>query len=174
LKNIKRGGNVGRRKESTAEHVFSSLVLARYYLKKINGLDEKKVMKLLLYHDMVEVHSGDIKAWTGRFKVMKEKKELASFNKLLKTLPFEIRKEFHDSWLEYSSGKTREALFCHAIDHMDAMINNINDAKLFERYSITAKRIMDIKGKYYAPFPLLKKDLMALIVFLRKKGIMKQ
>ena len=59
LKQVNRNTNVLLRKESTAEYVFSSMILAQYFLKKIKGLNENKVMKLLLYHDLVEVYAGD-------------------------------------------------------------------------------------------------------------------
>ena len=170
LKHIKRGCNVGKRKESTAEHTYSSIMLARVYLKRVKGLNEDKVLKLLLYHDLVEVYADDIKAWTGRFRAVKKKKEWAAHNRLIKTLPVEIRKEFSSSWIEYEESKTRESLFCHAIDTLDGLLHNINSLTHFRRYGLSEKRLRDIKGKYFEKFPVLKKDFDHILKRLIKQG----
>jgi len=61
LKNIQRTNSVGNRKESPAEHSWSSLILADYFLTRSNmKLDRLKVYELLMYHDVVEIECGDI------------------------------------------------------------------------------------------------------------------
>lgn len=62
LKNVDRDAVVGKRKESSAEHSWSTLILADYFLNIMNdkSLNRLKVYELLLYHDIVEIESGDI------------------------------------------------------------------------------------------------------------------
>jgi 5'-deoxynucleotidase YfbR-like HD superfamily hydrolase len=60
LKSVERAGEVDKRKESTADHVYGGIILAEHFLKKIKEpLDETKILKLLLYHDLVEIETGD-------------------------------------------------------------------------------------------------------------------
>jgi putative hydrolases of HD superfamily len=170
LKDVERGGLVGNRAESTAEHVYSAMVLAEYYLKKVKGLDEKKVLKLLLYHDLVEIYSGDLKIWD---KDLEKKKKLESeaMKRLLKNLPKELAKEINIYWKEYEKARSREALFAHAIDTLDALIHNQKNASLYQKYALTEKRIKSIKSKYYESFPFLKKHFEEILQIMKKNKI---
>ena len=61
LKFVERRNSVGERKESPAEHSWSCLIIADYFIDKIKQkLDKLKVYNLLIYHDLVEIESGDI------------------------------------------------------------------------------------------------------------------
>ncbi len=60
LKTITRSSSVDNRKESTAEHTWSALVLADFFLTKTNTkLNRLKVYELLMYHDVAEIYAGD-------------------------------------------------------------------------------------------------------------------
>lgn len=60
LKDVYRYASVGDRKESTAEHIFSSIVLADFLMHKYDfGVDMQRVIELLLYHDFAEIYAGD-------------------------------------------------------------------------------------------------------------------
>ena len=62
LKHVDRFNSVLKRKESSAEHSWSCLILADYFLNlmKDRDIDRLKVYELLLYHDVVEIEAGDI------------------------------------------------------------------------------------------------------------------
>lgn len=60
LKSVYRDSSVGNRKESSAEHSWSCLMLADYFIEKMNlKIDRIKVYELLMYHDLVEIEAGD-------------------------------------------------------------------------------------------------------------------
>ena len=60
LKEIERRGRVRGRQESAAEHVYGCLVLAEYFLPKVQQkLDTLKVLRMLVYHDLAEIEAGD-------------------------------------------------------------------------------------------------------------------
>lgn len=60
LKLIERKGKVRDRQESTAEHVYGCLILAEHFMPSVEDIDELKVFRMLLYHDMVEIEAGDV------------------------------------------------------------------------------------------------------------------
>lgn len=60
LKEIERLNSVGSRRESAAEHSWSCLVLADYFMSRSDtGLDRLRVYELLVYHDVIELEAGD-------------------------------------------------------------------------------------------------------------------
>jgi putative hydrolase of HD superfamily len=60
LKSVYRLNSVDKRKESSAEHSWSCIVLADYILNKYKiDVDRLKVYELLMYHDLSEIHTGD-------------------------------------------------------------------------------------------------------------------
>lgn len=61
LKSVNRHNSQGSRKESSAEHAWSCLILADYFMEKVKQkLDRVKVYEMLLYHDVVEIKTGDV------------------------------------------------------------------------------------------------------------------
>ena len=63
------------RKESVADHSWMSCVIAITLINKINiKLDQLKILKMILIHDLPELVTGDIPAWEN-----KEKKESSTF-----------------------------------------------------------------------------------------------
>ena len=60
LKKIYRSTKVENRFESSAEHSWSCLILADYFINKYHlNINKQKVFELLLYHDLVEIETGD-------------------------------------------------------------------------------------------------------------------
>ena len=81
LKNVLRKGWVVRdikgengRVESDAEHTFSMVLLSLEMINKFKlKLDQEKVMKMVLYHELCEIDYGD---HTPMEKITKEEKYL--------------------------------------------------------------------------------------------------
>jgi putative hydrolase of HD superfamily len=171
LKQVNRNTNVLARKESTAEHVFSSLILAQYFLKKIKGLDENKVMKLLLYHDLVEVYAGDKYTFDEEELKKKEKDEEKAAEKLLQTLPQELVSDFQLSWAEWRKGSSKEVKFCRAIDVLDPAINELERPEAWKKFGYTENKFRDTKKGFIAEFPEMVAFMEEMIVELKKRGI---
>lgn len=61
LKHVLRDNHVRNRIESVAEHSRSALILADYFLSTLQlDVDRLRVYELLMYHDVVEIETGDI------------------------------------------------------------------------------------------------------------------
>jgi putative hydrolases of HD superfamily len=58
LKSVYRFTSVDDRKESVAEHSWSSLILADYFMTTMDiELDKIKVYELIMYHDLAEIET---------------------------------------------------------------------------------------------------------------------
>jgi putative hydrolase of HD superfamily len=155
LKEISRVTKVKDRSESPAEHTWSSIVLAIYFLKKLNvELDESRVFKLLLYHDVVEIESGDtFELDTESTEV--EKKEKRAFIELLKKIPSELTQEYSEAFTEYIQYNTPESKFAHAIDRLEPMVHQLDYKSSWKYYGYTEKVLREKKRRYMEPFPEL-------------------
>jgi putative hydrolase of HD superfamily len=145
LKQVERGLNVGNRKESTAEHTWSCMLLADILIDLIDEpLDRLKVLEYLLYHDVVEVYAGDAKFNNPAEMQLKAQKEILAKAKILKLLP---KPERYDAITSaYENKATREAYFAKAIDCLDACIRNLNDENASKEDGFTE---VLIRQKYY-------------------------
>lgn len=165
---------VKTREETTAEHTYSSLMLAQYFLPKINKnkkkkLDELKVMKMLLYHDIIEIETGDFYLYDIKLQKIKHKKEQKALKKLKLKLPKEIAKDFVILWKEFEEYKTLESKFCKAIDKLDPIIHNLDAKTAWKDGKISEKLLREKKEKYFVEFPILLKVFNSIIKYIKEK-----
>ncbi|EKE30206.1 MAG: hypothetical protein ACD_2C00027G0019 [uncultured bacterium (gcode 4)] len=116
------------RKETTAEHVYSTLKLADFFLfseKEFSGLDRLRVYSILLYHDDIEIETEDTCISDTEKRKTKSEEEIAKVPILAAKYPKIISKIFSESDDEYRTNLTSEANFAHAIDKMDALVHEL-------------------------------------------------
>ena len=171
LKEIQRKNNVKRRQESSAEHTYSTIYLAEYFLKKIKGLDELKVLKLLLYHDLIEIYAGDTFVLDKKAKKTQLKREKKALKKIMNTFPETLSPEIEKNIQELIQNKTREAKFARAIDVFDPIIQAMNQPKAWMTYGFTEKKLREYKEPYFEDFPEIQKFFDELIIELKKRKI---
>jgi len=171
LKKVERRGRNGNRQETTAEHTYSAMFLAEYFLKLHPKLNKERVMQIILYHDFVEIYAGDTFVENEKDKEKQNSKEEKSYKKLLKTLPKEIVVNFENSWIEYLEQETLESKFAKAIDVMDPIIHASTDKTDWVKYHFTEKKLREYKEPYLKEFPILMKFFNELVEELKKKKI---
>jgi putative hydrolase of HD superfamily len=176
LKSVYRACSVDDRKESTAEHVWSALILAKYIMDEYPSikLDKLKVLELLMYHDLVEIYAGDT-VLHPMMKVTKEEKyaiEKASFDKLYDELPEIMSKKYSLLFHEYENSQTRESLFAHAIDALDAILQELDYKDDWKGWN--ENFLKEKKEKYFIEFPELLKIFTELLDYMKKEGYFDQ
>ncbi|MBR9676827.1 HD domain-containing protein [Candidatus Woesearchaeota archaeon] len=177
LKSVYRMNSVDNRKESSAEHTYSCLLLADYFFDKIEQrLDKQKVYELLLYHDIVEIETGDspITPDKDHQKARQNKKqnELVAAKELKGKLPKSMQKKFFNLFLEFENEKTVESRFAKAIDTLDAFIHEIDRKEDWKGWS--KKFLVDKKEKYFEEFPLMLELFHKLLNYVEKQGYFNQ
>ena len=174
LKNIERANTVEKRKESPAEHSWSCLILADYFLNRMKKvkLDRLKVYELLMYHDVVEIEAGDINLLNEQERKHKQQREQQAAHVLKKHLPEELGKKFFVLFHQFEEGKTKEARFAKAIDALDAEIHELDYPQDWQGW--TEEFLRKKKGPLMEEFPELKEMFEEIMAFVKKEGYFEQ
>ena len=109
------------RQESVAEHTWMRALMAMVVAPVLQQpVDLLKVLKMIVLHDIAEVIIGDIPYFEiSERQNDKRRNEERAMSQLLLNLPDGLRQEFKELWLEYEEGKSAEALFARALDHIE-------------------------------------------------------
>jgi putative hydrolases of HD superfamily len=171
LKKVYRLNSVDNRHESSAEHSWSSMLLADWLLDEIDlKVNKERVKRLLLYHDIVEIESGDT-ALHPNMKIF-EKEQYQKEHECAKVLRQKFPKDFGNKFYEYFNEfitlRTREAKVAKVIDVLDAEIHEIDQKKDFKGW--TRKFIEDSKLKYFEEFPEMKKIFNEIMDYYQNNG----
>jgi len=158
LKNKKRRGWVVhqiKNPETTAEHIFHLAILV-WVLGEKKKLNVERAIKIALIHDLCEVYAPDLtpydpllpkdkkkimevlKKWpqfTPVLKVKKEKEksrlEKMGMNRLVASLPQDLKKEIKALWKDLEKGLTKEARF---VKQADKVINFFQGMSYWKKY----------------------------------------
>jgi len=173
LKKVYRANSVENRKESAAEHSWSCLILADYFLSitdvKLNRL---KVYELLMYHDVVEIEAGDTPIHKEQERKDQKERELKALNKLKNEIPKKLKAKFLNLVNEFEENKTKEAKFAQAIDKLDAEIHELDYKKDWKGW--TEKFLRNEKEKYFEEFPKLKQAFEKILNYLNENNYFNQ
>jgi putative hydrolase of HD superfamily len=124
IKHIERKGwsKIGIKgvKDTIASHSYGASLIA-WVLSKKEDLDENKLIKLMLIHDLIMAHIEDYTP-TDKEYVSKKDVENNSFHELIENVPKEIEEEFKDLFLEYQQEKSEEAMLARECDKLDTLL----------------------------------------------------
>lgn len=173
LKSVDRTSSVKNRKESSAEHSWSCLILADYFLTRTNSkLDRLKVYELLLWHDVVEIEAGDICLSKEDERKNKAECELKAMEKLKHYLPAVLKNKFKSLFLEFEEMKTPEARFAKAIDKLDAEIQEMDYKQDWKGW--TEEFLRKHKEPYFKEFPEILEMFEETTKYARDNGYFDQ
>jgi 5'-deoxynucleotidase YfbR-like HD superfamily hydrolase len=157
------------RQESTAEHTWLLCLIAITIFDELEvKIDQLKVLKMLIIHDLAEVIIGDIPAFDTEGRKGKKEREKAAMKQLVNNLPEKTRNEFLELFEECEAKSTHEAKIAQAIDKFEAPLqHNIADINTWDQNDY------DIHGRYkmelYEFDPFLKELRDELEDMTRKK-----
>jgi putative hydrolases of HD superfamily len=123
------------RRESVAEHSWLMALmalLAHRRLKEPVRLD--RVLSMIIVHDLAEAEVGDIPYFeTSARKDAKAAAERAAMDRFVERLPSPEGAMVRDLWLEFEEGRTPEARFARALDHLEVQVqHNLADFATWE------------------------------------------
>lgn len=140
------------RKESTAEHSWSAsmitIILMNELKKEFPDIDELKIIKLALIHDIVEVYAGDVMAFDEEARKDKEKIEKEALNKLMSVNP-EFGQQLHDLWHEFEDKKSIEAKIAKAADAICPMFQRYYSKQSYIPFNITIINLEKTKQPHF-------------------------
>ncbi|MBS3123328.1 HD domain-containing protein [Candidatus Woesearchaeota archaeon] len=169
LKTVNRLNSVGNRKESSAEHSWSCLILADFFLSKLSlKMNRLKVYELLMYHDIVEIEAGDSPLHPELKKLNKKDKEQKASEFLKKKLPTPLNTKFLTIFQEFEEQKTIESRFAKAIDALDAVIHELDYKEDWKTWS--EKFLVEHKMHFFEEFPELKDAFNDILKFCKENS----
>lgn len=123
------------RRESVAEHTWFMALMALLTHRRLEEpVSLERVLSMAIVHDLAEVEVGDIPYFeTGDRKAKKAELELAAIERIAAMLPTPEGEMVKQLWLEFEDGKTPEARFVRALDHLEVQIqHNLADLSTWE------------------------------------------
>ena len=150
LKNLFRQGWLKRdvpesEGESVADHTFGTAMTAWILAKKLQlDLNEEKLLKMALVHEIGEIYAGDITPVDGVSLSEKYELELKSVEKVFNS--YAEGAEFINLWKEFEEAKSPEAIFLKQIDKfemgMQASIYKGHGYERMEEFLESAERVL--------------------------------
>lgn len=137
------------RKENCAEHSWHMCLMLMALEKDIPGVDFLKVYKMIILHDLVEIHEGDVYFTDDETRKGKSEREKEAASKIFNALPDDLNQEFLALWNEFEERKTKEAKLAQALDKIQAVLQGlVEDGKSWKEWKTTHENIFSYKQEY--------------------------
>lgn len=120
---LRSGTTASGRQESTAEHTWRLCLMVMVLADGLVGIDELKLLKMCLVHDLGEAVGGDIPATDPR-AADKSAQERRDLQVLAAKLPPARRDEILGLWEEYEAGTSPEAVLAKGFDKLETILQH--------------------------------------------------
>lgn len=137
------------RRENSAEHswhlTLMALVLSEHAVAV--GLDQLKVLKMLIVHDLVEIDAGDTFVYDQAGVKDQEEREQRAAERIFGLLPAGTGAELRAIWDEFEARQSPEAKFAKAMDRLQPMLlNYVNGGGPWQKHGVRADQVREING----------------------------
>lgn len=151
LKTIKRQNITldNLRPENSAEHSWHLAIMAMVLMEqsRTSDLDQFKVIKMLLIHDIVEISAGDTFLYDEDKREEAHENERIALEKLGAILPLDQGQELIELWNEFELGESEEARFARSLDALQPLLNRLITApENHNPHGITNQKVMEKKS----------------------------
>ena len=114
--------------ENDAEHSWSVALICILVTTRIEEelrikIDQEKMLKMAIIHDLAEIITGDTKTWDDVARVNKEEKEKDAISALFAKLPHDLGEDLFSLWEECEKRETIEAMIVKSVDRFDPVIH---------------------------------------------------
>lgn len=118
--------------ESVADHSFGVALLGYVLAKEYRpDLDADLVMRLGLFHEIGEIHAGDLTPRDSVSTGEKSDREFAGVKQVFSHM--KVPQQYVDIWRQYENQVTLESVFVHQVDKLEMALQ----ASLYERLGNT-------------------------------------
>ena len=125
LKDVLRSAHTSSgRTESTAEHSWRLCLMAMVFGDHLSGLDQLKMLKMCVIHDLGEAISGDIPAVNKDSFPDKSAQERNDLLLLTRALDEPLKAEILALWDDYEHALSPEAVAVKALDKLETMLQH--------------------------------------------------
>lgn len=136
------------RRENDAEHswhlAMMAILLEEYATAPV---DMRRVLTMLIIHDLVEIYAGDTFAFDAEGNKDKEERERLSADKLFNILPKDQAAELRPLWEEFDRMDTADSQFAASLDRLQPLIHNVlTDGHTWKLGNVTLAQVYKRMG----------------------------
>ena len=133
------------RRENSAEHSWHLAVLAMVLDEYANAeVNQRRVLKMLLVHDVVEIDAGDTYCYDAAGNESKADREQSAADRLFGLLPDDQRDEMRGLWEEFEGRETAEAKFAAALDRLMPLLHNYHtQGRSWLEHGVTKAQVLE-------------------------------
>ena len=134
------------RRENSAEHSWHLSAMALVLAEHANvDIDQFRVLKMLLVHDIVEIDSGDTYIYDTAGNDTKAVREQEAAQRIFGLLPDDQKLELTQLWQEFEARETPEAKFAAALDRLMPLLHNYHtEGRSWREHGITKQQVLNL------------------------------
>jgi putative hydrolases of HD superfamily len=143
------------RAENSAEHSWH-LALAAMTLAEWApaGVDLRRVLELVVVHDLVEIDAGDTFAYDTAANVSKAERERAAAERIFGLLPPDQTTAIRALWDEFEEQRSPESQYANALDRLQALLQNMEaGGGSWATYGVTRSQVFTRMAPVEAALP---------------------
>ena len=162
----------GSRRENDAEHSWHLAVMAAVLAEYgPSGADLRRVMRMLLVHDVVEIDAGDTYCYDAAACETQAEREVLAADRIFALLPADQAKEIRGLWEEFEARRTPEARFAAALDRVQPVLLNFHtQGRAWREHGVTRGQVIERNKHIEAGAPVLWEYVRGLIEEAVERG----
>ncbi len=131
--------------ENSSEHSWHIAVMAALMQEhSADPVDVRRVIEMLLVHDVVEVDAGDTYAYDPAGNASKAGREQAAADRIFGLLPPDQCRYFRSLWDEFEEMGTPESRYANALDRLQAALLNFHSGGIaWRQHGIKVSQVLD-------------------------------
>jgi len=146
---LRNNGMPDGRRESSAEHSWSVAMMAWLLTDRIQAekgvtLDQNKMLKMALVHDIVEIQAGDVAAWKSGDRQAVAPDERAAIEHIAATYFGGNQSEIYALWMEHEERQTLESKVVKACDQLCPLVYRVVFGASYHGTGVTREKLDDI------------------------------
>ncbi|EGQ7710981.1 HD domain-containing protein [Vibrio parahaemolyticus] len=163
------------RLENSGEHSWHVALMAVLMEEHANApVDIRRVMKMLLIHDVVEIDAGDTFVYDTAASKDQAEKEIKAAERLFGMLPTDQGQELLALWQEFEAAQSDDAKYAKALDRLIPMLLNYhNNGQSWKENSVTREQALTINKRIEFGSVILWDKAKELIEEATEKGWLK-
>ena len=133
------------RHENDAEHSWHLAVMAMLLIEYATDppIDQTRVIKMVLVHDLVEIDAGDTYLYDERAGEDKSERERRAADRIFGLLPEDQANELRALWDEFEARATPEAKFALALDRFQPLYHNYRTKGIsWQQHGVTSPQVL--------------------------------
>jgi putative hydrolase of HD superfamily len=136
------------RKENSAEHSWHLAMFALVLGEHAEGIDQDKLIRMLLLHDIVEIDAGDAPIHAvGTDREALEHAEKRAAERIFSLLPPSQGQEMLTLWLEFEAAETPTARFAKGLDRLQPLfLNTLTNGGTWTENRVTEQQVLERYG----------------------------